>query len=198
MNNGMNVNSKTHFIAKTAILSVLAYVVYLIEIPVFFAPVFLKIDASDLFALLGAFAMGPLAGVAIELIKNLLHMITVGSSGGIGELANFVVGIAWIVPAAMIYRANKTKKSAVLGMTVGIIAMAVVAAVFNYYVLIPFYTRFMPIEAIIGMGSAVNASIVDLKSLIIYAIIPFNLFKGIIITVITALVYKKLSPILHK
>jgi len=198
MSNGMNVTSKTHFIAKTAILSVLAYVVYLIEIPVFFAPVFLKIDASDLFALLGAFAMGPLAGVAIELIKNLLHMITVGSSGGIGELANFIVGIAWILPAAIIYRRNKTKRSAIVGMIVGILVMAGVAAIFNYYVLIPFYTRFMPIEAIIGMGAAVNDSIVDLKSLIIYAIIPFNLFKGTIITILTALVYKKLSPILHK
>ncbi len=198
MTNDVNVSKKTHFLTKTAILSVLAYVVFLIEIPVFFAPAFLKIDASDLFALLGAFAMGPVAGIAIELIKNLLHMITVGSSGGIGELANFIVGVAWIVPAAIIYRRNKTKTNAVIGMFVGIICMAVVAAVFNYYVLIPFYTRFMPIEAIVGMGNAVNTKIVDLKSLIIYAIIPFNVFKGGIITILTLLVYKKLSPILHK
>lgn len=195
---GTNVSLKTNFLTKTAILSVIAYILMLLEIPVFFFPGFLKIDLSDLPALLGAFALGPAAGIIIELIKNVLHWITATHTGGVGELANFIVGCALIIPAAFIYRKNKNKINAVIGMLTGIVAMSLVAAITNYYILLPFYAKIMPLEAIIEMSAASNAFITDIKTLILYGIIPFNIFKGVIISVITVLIYKKLSPILHK
>lgn len=196
--NGVNVSLKTNTITKIAILSVIAYVLMLLEIPVFFFPGFLKMDLSDLPALIGAFALGPMVGVIIELVKNILHWMTASQTGGVGEIANFIVGTAWILPAAFTYKKLKTKKSAVLGMVIGVIVMAGIAALCNYYFLIPFYANFMPIEAIIEMSAAANAMITNMKTLILYGIIPFNLFKGAIITIITMLIYKKISPILHK
>lgn len=193
-----NVSFKTRMIAKTAVLAVIAYLLMLLEIPVILFPGFLKIDLSDLPALIGGLALGPMVGVTIELIKNILHWITASQTGGVGELANFIVGTAWILPAVWIYRKNKSKKSALLGMVFGTIVMTVIAAFTNYYMLIPFYSKFMPIEAIIEMSAAANPLITDIKTLIIYAIIPFNILKGVIITLITMLVYKKISPILHR
>ncbi len=197
-NSKTNVSLKTSLLTKTAVLSVLAYVLMLLEFPVFFFPGFLKMDVSDLPALIGAFALGPMVGVTVELIKNILHWITASQTGGIGDLANFIVGIAWILPAAFIYRHKKDKKSAVIGMITGVIVMSVVAAFTNYYMLIPLYSKIMPLEAIIEMSAAANTMITDINTLILYGIIPFNLFKGTIITVLTLLVYKKLSPILHR
>ncbi len=182
---------------KIAMLSVLAFILMQIELIVPIFPAFLKIDISDLPALIGAFAMGPLAGVAIEAVKNMLHLFQT-STGGVGELANFVVGIAIVVPAAVIYKRNKSKKSAIIGLAVGTIVMAIIGALANYFVMIPFYTNFMPIDAIIGMGSAVNESIVSLETLVLYGITPFNIFKGIVLSLLTLLLYKRISPILHR
>lgn len=182
---------------KIAMLSVLAFILMQIELIVPIFPAFLKIDISDLPALIGAFAMGPLAGVAIEAVKNMLHLFQT-STGGVGELANFVVGIGIVVPAAMIYKRNKSKKSAIIGLAVGTIVMAIIGALANYFVMIPFYTNFMPIDAIIGMGSAVNESIVSLETLVLYGITPFNIFKGIVLSLLTLLLYKRISPILHR
>lgn len=182
---------------KIAMLSVLAFVLMQIELIVPIFPAFLKIDISDLPALIGAFAMGPLAGVAIEAVKNLLHLLQT-STGGVGELANFVVGIAIVVPAAVIYKRHKTKKSAIIGLTVGTLVMAMVGGLANYYVMLPFYSNFMPLEAIIGMGAAVNKSIVSMETLVLYGIVPFNLFKGVVLSFLTLLLYKRISPILHR
>jgi riboflavin transporter FmnP len=182
---------------KIAMLSVLAFILMQIELIVPIFPAFLKIDISDLPALIGAFAMGPLAGVAIEAVKNMLHLFQT-STGGVGELANFVVGIGIVVPAAVIYKRNKSKKSAIIGLAVGTIVMAIIGALANYFVMIPFYTNFMPIDAIIGMGSAVNESIVSLETLVLYGITPFNIFKGIVLSLLTLLLYKRISPILHR
>lgn len=193
-----NVSQKTNLLTKTALLSVIAYILMLLDFPLFFFPGFLKIDLSDLPALLGAFALGPVAGVIIELIKNVLHGITATHTGGVGEVANFIVGCAWVLPAAIIYRKNKSKKNAVIGMLAGVVVMSLVAAVTNYYILIPFYEKIMPLEAIIQMSAAANALITDMKTLVLYGVIPFNIFKGVIISVITIIVYKKLSPILHR
>ncbi|MBM7562335.1 ECF transporter S component [Fusibacter tunisiensis] len=182
---------------KIAMLSVLAFVLMQIELIVPIFPAFLKIDISDLPALIGAFAMGPLAGVAIEAVKNLLHLLQT-STGGVGELANFVVGIAIVVPAAVIYKRHKTKKSAIIGLAVGTLVMAMVGGLANYYVMLPFYSNFMPLEAIIGMGAAVNKSIVSMETLVLYGIVPFNLFKGVVLSFLTLLLYKRISPILHR
>jgi riboflavin transporter FmnP len=191
--------SKTTFITRVAILSAAAFALNYIEFPVPFFPAFLQLDFSDIPALIGAFALGPSAGIIVELIKNVLHLILKWNIGSpVGELANFIVGIALVGTAGFIYKNKKTKQNAVKGMVIGIIVMAVAGGIMNYFVLLPFYTRFMPIEAIIEMGAAVNDRITTLKDIVIYAIIPFNIFKGIIISVITALLYKKLSPVIHR
>ncbi|MDW7668871.1 MAG: ECF transporter S component [Bacillota bacterium] len=191
--------SKTVFITRVAILSAAAFALNYIEFPVPLFPAFLQLDFSDIPALVGAFALGPLAGVVIEFIKNILHLIFKWNIGSpVGELANFIVGVALVGTAGFIYKKRKTKQNAIKAMIVGIIVMAVAGGVMNYFVLLPFYTRFMPIEAIIEMGAAVNNRITSLKDLVIYAIIPFNIFKGVIISVITGLLYKKLSPVIHK
>ena len=193
-----NVSRKTSLITKVSVLSVIAYVLMFIEVPILIFPGFLKLDISDVPAILGAFALGPVAGVLIELVKNILHWITRTSTGGVGELANFVVGCAWVVPAALIYKMHKSRKYAIGGMIAGTIAMAVIGGIMNYYVMIPFYAKIMPIQVILDMSAAANPLIVDLKTLILYGIVPFNVLKGVIISIVTVLIYKKVSPIIHR
>lgn len=186
----------TKALTKIAVLSVIAYLIMFLEIPVMFFPGFLKIDLSDIPALIGAFAMGPAAGIMIELIKNILHFITKTTTGGVGELANFLVGTALIVPAAIAYRQYQSKKAAIVGLIIGTMVMGIAGGLANYYILLPFYAKIMPMEQIIAWSAAANGAIVDMKTLIFYAIIPFNILKGIVVAVITSMLYKKLSPIL--
>jgi len=191
--------NKTTYITRIAILSAVAFALNYIEFPVPLFPAFLQLDFSDIPALIGAFALGPMAGVIIELIKNILHLIFKWNMGSpVGELANFVVGVALVGTAGFIYKKRKTKQNAVKGMIVGVIVMAVTGGIMNYFVMLPFYARFMPVEAIIEMGAAVNKNITSLKDIVIYAIIPFNILKGVIVSFITAILYKKLSPVIHR
>ena len=184
------------YMVRVAILASAATILMLLELPVIFMPPFLKFDFSDIPAIIGAFALGPLAGCLIVLLKNILHVSST-QTAGIGEMANFLVGTGFVVPAAFIYRMKKNHTGAILSLVVGTVAMTVIAAAVNYWVLIPLYQSalHLPLEAIIAM--AANPLIVDLKTFIVFAIVPFNLFKGIIVALITLLVYKKLSPILH-
>ena len=183
--------------AKISILSVIAFILMQIELPLPIFPSFLKVDLSDLPALIGGFALGPAVGILIELFKNLMHL-TRTSTSGVGELANFIVGISLVVPASMIYFKNKTKKNAIIGLLVGTIIMGIVGGIFNYFILLPFYANVMkfPMDAIIKMGSVVNKNIIDIKTLIFYAIIPFNIFKGIVVSIFTMLVYKRISKLI--
>lgn len=186
--------------AKIGVLSAAAFGLMLLSFPIaIFFPSFLKLDLSDLPALLGGFALGPIAGIIIEFIKNLLNILIKGTdTGGIGELSNFIVGIAYIVPASLIYQRWKSKKCAIFSMLTGIIVMTVVACFSNYFLIIPLYQKMMPLEAIIGMAAMANKNIVDIRTYIIFAVIPFNILKATILSVVTLLIYKKLSPVLHK
>ena len=191
----------TKMLTKVGVLSAIAFVLMLLEFPLWFTPGFLKMDLSEVPALMGSFALGPIAGVLIELIKNLLNLAIEGTTTMVvGEVANFVVGSVFVYVAGYVYHKDKNIKNAVLGMALGTLAMTVVMAFANYYVMIPFYAKLFkaPLDAIVSMGNAVNKYVVDFKSLIIYAIVPFNLLKGIIVTLITFLLYKKVSPILHR
>lgn len=190
----------TRSIAVIGVLSAFAAGLMFIETMVPFTPGFLKLDVSELPVLLGTFALGPVAGIAIEFLKNLIHFLMKSSTGGVGELANFIVGTAFLVPAGLIYRRRKDKKHAVLGMAAGTVSMAAVGAAVNYWFLIPVYVTVMgfPMEAIIGMGTAAVPAIRDLGTLILFGIVPFNLFKGIVISVLTLLIYKRVSPLLHR
>ncbi|MBF7096597.1 ECF transporter S component [Alkalibacter mobilis] len=193
-------NNKTKFLTRVGVLSAIAFVLMYIDFPIaVLFPSFLKFDFSEVPALLGTFSMGPLAGVVIVFIKNvLIYLIKGSSTGGVGEIANFVISAAWMIPVGIIYKHEKSKKNAIKGMAVGAVTMIVVAAVANYFVMIPLYSKFMPIEAIIATGSAINPAIVSVESLILLGITPFNIFKTAVISLLTALIYKKVSPVLHR
>ncbi len=188
----LNVNA----MVKMAFLSVIAYILMIIEIPVMFFPAFLTIDLSDIPALIAGFALGPIGGIIVEFIKNILHLITKSSTGGVGELANFLVGSALVVPAAIAYKVSRTRRSAFMGMALGVAVMGIVGALANYFIILPFYSKVMPLEQIIAWSSAANGAIKDMKTLILYAVIPFNILKGTIVVVITGIIYKKISPLL--
>ncbi|NLJ30664.1 MAG: ECF transporter S component [Clostridiales bacterium] len=188
-------------IAQIGILSAISTVLMLIEIPLWFTPGFYKIDLSDVPVLIGSFAMGPMAGVVIELIKNLLHIVLKGTmTGGVGELANFLIGCSMVVPSAILYQRRKSKKSALIGMAVGTVSMGIVGCLLNYYLLLPVYAAVfhMQLQALVQMGAAVNSSINSLETFVILAVAPFNLLKGVLVSIITFLLYKHVSPILHR
>lgn len=201
-NNNLNKNSKSkiRLLIKIAMLSAIAAVLMLFDFPLPFAPCFYELDFSEVPVLIGGFALGPIPAIVIEALKVLLKSIMKGTmTVGVGELANFVIGCALVFPVALIYKYNKSFKNAVLGLIIGIISLTVVGALMNYFVLIPFFSKvFMPLDVIVSMGTKINKNIVDLKTLIILAVVPFNLLKGIVTSVITMLIYKRLSPILHK
>lgn len=145
-----------------------AVVLMFFDIPLPFAPSFYKIDLSEVPVLIGAFAMGPLAGAAIELIKILLNLVMKGSTtAGVGEVANFLIGCAYVMPAAWIYKTQKTKKNAMIGMAVGTVFLAAAGGLLNAFVLLPAYAAAfgMPMDALVGMGSAVNKAITNASDL---------------------------------
>lgn len=184
---------------KVSMLGVIAFLLMFFELAMPVFPPFLKIDISDLPALIGAFALGPVAGIGIELLKNVLHGIFVGGTAFIGEAANFIVGSVFVGIAGLWYSRGKNRKNAIIGMVLGTVIMTAAAAVLNYYVLLPLYEKVLnfPVAAVVGMGTMVNANIKDLNSFIIWAIVPFNIFKGLVIALITLPVYKRVSSILH-
>ena len=189
----------TRMIAQIGMLGAIAVVLMLFEIPLPFAPSFYEIDFSEVPVLIGCFSMGPLAGVLIELIKIILNLCINGSvTAGVGELANFVIGCALVLPAAFIYKRKKTKKGAVIGLVTGTLFMTISGCFINAYIMLPTYAKAfgMPIEALVEMGTAVNASITDLMTFVIFAVVPFNLLKGVLVSIIVLLIYKKISPIL--
>jgi len=188
-------------LTKIGALSAVAGVLMLLEMPLWFAPSFYKLDFSEIPVLIGAFALGPIAGMTIELIKILLNFVLNGTvTGGVGEIANFFIGCALVVPAGYIYKRNKNTKNAILGMVVGTLVLTVVGALLNYFLLLPVYAKVFgaPIQAFIDMGNALNPYIVDLKTFILFCVVPFNLLKGIVVSAITLLIYKRISPILHR
>ncbi|HBH12041.1 MAG TPA: ECF transporter S component [Clostridiales bacterium] len=188
-------------LTKISMLSAVASVLMLLEIPLWFAPNFYKLDFSEVVVLIGGFALGPVAAIMIESVKILLNLVFNGTmTGGVGEVANFLIGCSLVVPASIIYHRNKTMKSAVMGMTIGIVAMALFSSLANYFVLLPVYAKVfgVPLQFFVDMGSALNHSVTSLETLILYAVVPFNLLKGIAVSAVTILIYKKVSPILHK
>lgn len=198
----MSVKSKTpiRYMARIAVLTAIASVLMLLEIPLWFAPGFYKLDVSELVILMGGFAMGPTAAILIEFLKNLINILLNGTDTAyIGEFANFITGCAFVVPAALIYKYHKNKKGAIISMIVGSLSLALIGSLLNYFVLIPAFSRLynMEMEAIIGMGAAVNPLVSDLKTLVVCAVAPFNLVKGIICSTLAMLLYKRVSKILH-
>lgn len=185
-------------LVQIGMLSAVAVVLMLFEFPLWFAPSFYKLDLSEVPVLIGAFAMGPVAGVAIELVKILIDTLLKGSTSlGIGELANFIFGTALVIPAAVIYKKTNSRKGAFLGLVVGTLVMTFAGCIINAYVLLPAYAAaFMPLDQLIAMGTAVNPAIHNVFTFVFLAVAPFNLIKGILVSLIVLLLYKKVRPII--
>jgi riboflavin transporter FmnP len=178
----------------TAMLAAISSVLMVLQFPLPIFPGFLQFDFSDLPALIAAFSFGPVAGVAVVLIKNAIHF-TVTTTGGVGELSNFLVWSAFVLPTGFIYHFKKTRGGALLGMGAGIIVAAAAGVFVNYYITIPFYLNVMelPEEVIIGMCSAIIPAVDNLWKVVLISITPFNLFKGTIVSLVTFFIYKQLS-----
>ena len=201
-NNSINKRGNAlRYVIKIAILSAIAAVVMLFEFPLpFLAPSFYELDLSEAIIMMGSFAIGPVAGIIMELLKNLINILFNGTTTAyVGEFANFVTGCAFILPAAFIYKYNKTIKGAIVGMVTGAISLAVVGGVLNYFILVPAFSSLygMPIEAIVGLATKINPLITNLKTMIVFAVAPFNLLKGVVCSVISLILYKRISKILH-
>ena len=189
----------TKMITQIGMLGAIATVLMLFEIPLPFAPSFYEIDFSEVPVLIGCFSMGPLAGALIELVKIVLNFIINGTAtAGVGEVANYIIGCSFCVPAALIYKLNKTKKGALSGLVVGTVFMTILGCFVNAYILLPSYAAAfkMPIDGLIEMGTAVNANINSLFTFVMFAVAPFNLLKGVLDSIIVMAIYKKISPIL--
>ncbi len=191
------VNTRT--LVQIGMLSALAIILMQFEIPLPFAPAFYKIDFSEVPVLIGCFSMGPFAGVLIELIKVILNVAIKGTmTMGIGDAANFLIGCAFCVPAALIYQKKRTKSGAVTGMVVGTVIMTILGCVLNAYILLPVYAKAfeMPLDALVSMGTEVNGAITGLMTFVLLAVAPFNLLKGILVSLIVFFVYKKIRQVL--
>ncbi len=190
---------KTNRMTVIAMFSALAFVLMLFEFPLWFVPSFYELDLSEIPVMIGAFAMGPTAGVVIEGVKIVLKVLIKGTSTAfVGDFANFVVGCMLVVPASFIYHMKKSKKSALIGMLTGTVFMALAGCLLNAYLLIPtFATLFhMPLDAIVSAGTAVNKYIKNLTTLIIMGVLPFNLLKGVIVSAVTTVLYKYVRKII--
>ena len=201
----MSTSQKTHRLAVAAMLSAVAAALQFVECSIPIMPSFVKLDVSDIPALLGTFALGPWWGVAIQLVKNLLHL-PFGSSAGVGELCNFLLGGTFALVAGLVYHHRKDRRGALSGALLGALAMALVSLPLNYFFVYPAYVVVFgyPMEAIIGAYEAILGGVSHmptadplLNCLVIFNV-PFTLGKGLIDVLLCFLIYKPLSPLLHK
>lgn len=190
----------TRKIAMIGLFSAIAVILHMFDFPILFlAPGFYKLDFSEIPALVGAFAFGPVAGVMIEFCKILLKLVIKGTSTAfVGDLANFVIGCSLVLPASVIYMFKKTKKTAVLSCLAGSVVMTVFGTAFNGIYLLPAFSALygMPMDAIIGMGTEINSSINSVTTFVCFAVAPINIIKSAAASVVTLIIYKPLSPII--
>lgn len=185
----------TRTITITALLASISYILAFFEFPVPLSPSFARMDLSDIPALIGAFALGPATGVIIELIKNVLQLLST-STAGVGELANFLIGASYVWIAGFIYKYKRTKKGAISAYIISSIVMGVVATIVNYFILLPLFETFMPIDQLIASFSEFLPFIQTKLDVVLYNVLPFNVIKGLVVGLVTMVVYKKLTPVL--
>ena len=196
---GARMNSKLDVrkMTVTAMLSAIAFVLMFLDTAVPIMPSFIKLDLSELPALIATFALGPVCGVIVCLIKNLLHLL-ITTTGGVGELSNFILGAAFVLPAGLIYQHKKTKKNAIIGAIVGALAMAIISFPSNLFIVYPVYYNFMPKDVIIAAYQALVpfANIDSIAKCLLLFNVPFTFVKGLISPIITILIYQPLRPLL--
>lgn len=186
--------------AYVGVFAAIAAVLMYLEFPLPFAPAFYEIDFSEIPVLICSFSMGPVAGVVCEFLKVVLKLFLKGTSTAfVGDLANFVVGCSLILPASVVYFAKKSKLGAITGMGVGTVVMTVFGSLFNAIYLIPTFSILFgqPLDVIIGMGTDINPAITSVNTLVLFAVVPFNLLKGVADSVITFFLYKRIERLLR-
>ncbi len=190
--------NKLYSLTASALLGAVGFVLMAIEISVPIMPAFIKLDFSELPALIASFAYGPFYGAAVCLIKNLMHLF-ITNTAGVGELANFLMGVFFVVPAGMIYSKMKNRNGALIGSLVGAAVMGVACVFINLFITYPIYYKILiPESAILGMYKALLPSVDSIfESLLIFNL-PFTFAKGALVSVICFLIYKKISPVLKK
>ena len=193
-----NSTSKVRVLTGTAMLGAVAAVLMYLEFPIPIMPAFVKLDVSELPALIASFAYGPVSGILVCLIKNLIKLPST-STAAVGELFNFVMGALFVGVAGLLYKRNKTRKGAIVGALLGALVMAVVSVPYNYFIVYPAYVVMyhLPLDAIIGMYQAINPNVNGLLACLLVFNLPFTFVKGALDAVLCFLVYKPLSPILH-
>ncbi|MFI3325822.1 MAG: ECF transporter S component [Clostridia bacterium] len=200
MSNSIN---KTRKMTITAILSAVSSVLMFFSINVPLMPSFIKLDLSDLPAVFAAFALGPVSGVVVCLVKNVVNLFF-STTAGIGEISNFLLGSSFVLITGLIYKKHKTKKGAIIGSVLGALVMALFSVVTNFFIVYPIYFNFLPLDAILGMYNVINPFVGTeptnenlLKALITFNM-PFTFIKGMLSVIITFLIYKPLSPVIHE
>lgn len=188
--------STLRYITATAVLSALSTVLMMLSFSVPFMPSFLKLDFSELPALIASFSMGPVSGVLVCLIKNLLNL-PFSTTGGVGELCNFLLGACFVLPAGLIYRFRKNRRAALLAALLGALVMAFASLPLNYFITYPMYMKFLPLEQIIGLYQAIFPGVNGLFQCLLIFNVPFTFLKGLLDTILTFLVYKRISPLIH-
>lgn len=184
--------TRTQKLARTAMFAAVAAVLMFLEFPLPFVPPFLKFDFSDVAVLVCALTLGPLPGLAAAFIKDVVHL-SLTSSGGVGELADFLISGLFCVAASLVYRTKRSTATALGGCAAGVAAMTVAAVVLNKFLLLPFYSKMMPLDAIFSLCAKVNPFIVSVNTYLLYAVTPFNLFKGITVSVLALIVSRRLE-----
>lgn len=194
----MSAKARTHKITVTAMLAAVATVLMFLDFPIpFLIPPFIKLDFSELPALLASFSLGPVSGVAVCLIKNLINCLRT-STGCVGELCNFMLGVCFVVPAGILYRRKKSRKNALIGAFAGAVLMALLSIPVNYFITYPIYANFMPIDAIVNMYQQIRPGVNGLLECLTVFNAPFTLVKGLLDVILCFLIYKPLSPLLHR
>ena len=198
MNDETNKLFSTRNMIRMGLLSAIAVVLMQIDFSVpFLFPPFLKIDLGDVPGIVGVLVIHPLAGLVIPLVKNLIDVLVFGTTtGGIGELSNFIISVSYLIPLMIIVSRNKSFKATLTGLLLGIVTMTVVGCISNYFIVLPLYSQFMPLEQVIGMGAKINPAIGDMKSFVFLIIAPFNMLKGSIISIASVVIVKAILPVM--
>lgn len=188
-------------ISFTAMFSALAAVLMLLDIPLFFAPSFYKIDLSEIPILICTFYLGPVSGVVCELLKVFLKLLLKGTSTAyVGDFANFAIGCSFVLPASVLYHWHRSRKGAVAALGLGTAVMTVFGSLFNAWFLIPKFAQLygMPLESIIALGTKVNPAIQDVWTLVLFAVVPLNLIKGGVVSMLTFFLYKRVESLFFR
>ena len=185
--------SRVQWIAKVSVLGALAFILMLFEIPLPFAPSFYKLGFDEVIVLLGGFALGPLAGAAVETLKIILNLVFQGTDTAfVGELSNHLIGLSLVLPSAFIYKKNKTMKGAWIALVIGVVSMALMGCLANYFIALPAYSYFykLPMEVIVGMGTAILPLVKDTFTFVLFMTLPFNIVKGVVVALLNCVLYK--------